>query len=59
MEGLGLNFYMGTQNGSKVEILGILIHALELKLRHFEVSPYGSCIYAMFAHKKLWARRVR
>ena len=33
---------------------GILIHTLELKLRHFEVSPYvciGSHAFAMLAHK--------
>ena len=37
----GDNFYMGTQNGSKLEILpwGILIHALELKLWPFKVFP--------------------
>ena len=38
----GDNFYMGTQNGSKLEIWpwGILIHTLEWKLQHFQVSPY-------------------
>ena len=51
---LGDNFYMGTQNGSKLEIRPerILIHALELKLRPFEVSPYvciGSHAFAMFS----------
>ena len=38
---------------------GILIHTLELKLRHFEVSPYvctGSHAFAMFAHKKNYGR---
>ena len=41
----GDDFYMGTQNGSKLEIClwGILIHTFELKLRHFEVSPI--CLY--------------
>ena len=48
----GDNFYMGTQNGSKLEIWrrGILIHTLELKLRPFEVTPYvciGSHAFAM------------
>jgi hypothetical protein len=42
---LGHNFYMGTQNGLRQ---GILIHALEIKLWHFEVLPYvymgKSCI---------------
>ena len=36
-----------------------LIHALELKLQHFEVSRYvciGSRIYAIFAHKKNYGR---
>ena len=50
----GDNFYMGTQNGSKLEIWPwrILIHILELKLRPFEVSPYvciGSHAFAMFS----------
>ena len=39
---------------------GILIHTLELKLRHFEVSPYvciGSHAFAMFAHKKITGAR--
>ena len=38
----GDNFYMGTQNGSKLEIRpwGILIHTLKLKLRPFEVTTY-------------------
>ena len=45
-------------------ILGseILIHALELKIQPFEVSPYvciGSHAFIMIAHKKLWARGVR
>ena len=34
---------------------GILIHTLELKLRHFEVLPYVCIVrhaFAMFAHKK-------
>ena len=37
MEDLGDNFYMGMQNGSKLEIWPerMLIHALELKLRPF------------------------
>ena len=37
----GHNFYMGTQNGSKLEVWwrGLLIHASESKLWHFEVSP--------------------
>ena len=50
----GDNFYMGTQNGSKLEVWpwGILIHTLELKLRPFEVAPYvciGSHAFAMFS----------
>ena len=45
---------MGTQNGSKLEILtwGILIHALELKLWPFKVFTYvciGSHAFAMFS----------
>ena len=47
---------MGTQNGSQLEIRtwGILIHALEVKLRPFEVEvlPYvciGSHAFAMFS----------
>ena len=49
----GDNFYTGTQNGSKYKIWHekILIHALELKLRPFEVTPYvciGSHAFAMF-----------
>ena len=38
----GDNLYTGTQNGSKHEIWHekFLIHALEFKLRPFEVSPY-------------------
>ena len=43
MEVLGVhNFYTGTHNGLKLEIRswGILIHTLELKLWHFEESPY-------------------
>ena len=38
----GDNFFMGTQNGSKLEIWpwGILIHTLELKLQPFEVIPW-------------------
>ena len=39
---------------------GILIHTLELKLRHFEVSPYvciGSHAFEMFAHKKITGTR--
>ena len=37
----GYNFYMSTQNGSKLEIWSkrIMIHALELKLWHLEVFP--------------------
>ena len=31
---------MGMQNGSKLEIWGILSHELELKLRPFEVIGY-------------------
>ena len=52
----GRNFYMGTQNGSKNEIWHekILIHALELKLRPFEVSPYvytgKPCVCNVSAH---------
>ena len=50
----GDNFYMGTQNGSKLEILPekILIHTLELKLWPFKVFPYiyiGSYAFAMFS----------
>ena len=38
----GDNFYMGTQNGSKLGIWPerILIHTLELKIWHFKVFPY-------------------
>jgi hypothetical protein len=37
----GYNFYMGTQNGLKLEISwqGILIHPLELKLRRLQAIP--------------------
>ena len=49
------NFYMGTQNGSKLEICPerILIHALQLKLWPFEVFlllySIGSHAFAMFS----------
>ena len=38
----GHNFYMDTQNGSKLEVWrqGVLIHTSEFKLWHFEVFPY-------------------
>ena len=38
----GDNFYMGMQNGSKLEIWPErnLIHTLELKIWHFKVFPY-------------------
>ena len=38
----GDNFYMSTQNGSKLEICPdrFLIHTLQLKLWPFEVFPY-------------------
>jgi hypothetical protein len=47
----GYNFYMGTQNESKLGNWqqGILIHALELKLWHFEVLHM---LLAIFAQKK-------
>ena len=54
-------FYMGAQNGSNAEIWpsGILIHALESKLRPFEfphMFVQGSHAFAMFpptrAHKR-------
>ena len=40
----GRNFYMGMQNASKLKDWrrGLLIHASELKLWHFEVFPYIS-----------------
>ena len=43
--------HMSTQNGSHLEIWWnrILIHTLELKLRHFKGSPYGSHTFAMFS----------
>ena len=51
---------MGTQNGSKPGIWpwGILIHTLELKIRHFEVSPYvcigKPCICNVFRPCATW-----
>ena len=53
---------MGTQNGSKLEILPerILIHAFESKLRPFEVFPYvciGSHAFAMFSAHALREKR--
>ena len=50
----GENFYVGMQNGSKLEIWlrGILTHTLEVKLRPFEIFPYvyiGSHAVAMFS----------
>ena len=50
----GRNCCTGTQNGSNLEIwpLGILIHALELKLRLFEVSRV--CIGKPYIHSIFW-----
>ena len=45
-------FYMSTHNGLKNEI--ILIHALELKLQHFEVSP---CLYREATHLQCFESR--
>ena len=68
----GDNFYMSTQNGSKYKIWWqiILIHALELKLWPFEVSPYVcigkalhlQCFQPTRAHKRddlypIWSKR--
>ena len=58
---LGHNFYTGTQNGSKLDIWRrqILIHTLELKLKHFKVLSYvciGNHVFAMFAHEKNYRR---
>ena len=46
----GHTFYMSMQNGSKLEVWPdrILIHALELKLWHFEVFPI--CLYREAMH---------
>ena len=45
-------FYMGTQNGSKLEIWwrGLLIHASEFKLRQFEVFHYYVCIGKLYVY---------
>ena len=56
----GDNFYMSTQNELELEIWpwGILIYTLELKLRHFEVSPI--CLYreALYLQRFLCACAV-
>ena len=56
----GDNFYMGTQNESKLEIWPdrILIHAFESKLRPFEVFPYvfigKPCVCNVFRSCAMW-----
>ena len=50
----GDSFYMGMQNGSKLEVCSdrFLIHTLQLKLWPFEVFPYvciGSHVFATFS----------
>ena len=56
---------MGTQNGPRLQIwpLGILIHTLQLKLRHFEVSPYvcigKPCICNVFRPRATWGVGLR
>ena len=48
----GCNFCMDTQNGSKLKVwpLEILIHALELKLWHFEICIGKPCICKVSTH---------
>ena len=62
---MGRYFLNGMQNGSKLEIWpwGILIHTLELKLRHFDVSPYACigkpCICNVFRPHATWGAGLR
>ena len=56
---------MSTQNGSHLEIWcnGILIHTIEFKLWHFEVSSYVSigrpCICNVFRPRVMWGAGLR